>query len=80
MCNEGWLLIFFATRSRRRNVVMNESVQLYTCYSLNLRNYLYDNGLKYKLAARNPNSNKLFWVYVKDKKLDELLIKWATKK
>lgn len=59
---------------------MNENVQLYTCYSLNLRNYLYDNGIKYKLAARNPNSNKLFWVYVKDKKLDELLTKWATKK
>lgn len=58
---------------------MNEDVQLYTCYSLNLRNYLYDNGLKYKLAARNPNSNKLFWVYVKNKRLDELLIKWAAK-
>lgn len=59
---------------------MNEDVQLYTCYSLNLRNYLYDNGLKYKLAARNPNSNKLFWVYVKDEKLNKLLIKWAAKK
>lgn len=58
---------------------MNEDVQLYTCYSLNLRNYLYDNGLKYKLAARNPNSNKLFWVYVKNKRLDELLMKWAEK-
>lgn len=59
---------------------MDENVQLYTCYSLNLRNYLYDNGLKYKLAARNPNSNKLFWVYVKDEKLDELLAKWDTRK
>ena len=58
---------------------MNEDVQLYTCYSLNLRNYLYDNGLKYKLAARNPNSNKLFWVYVKNEKLDELLVKWGTR-
>lgn len=58
---------------------MNEDVQLYTCYSLNLRNYLYDNGLKYKLAARNPNSNKLFWVYIKDGKLDELLTKWAAR-
>ena len=58
---------------------MNDDVQLYTCYSLNLRNYLYDNGLKYKLAARNPNSNKLFWVYVKDEKLDGLLVKWGTR-
>lgn len=53
------------------------NIQLYTCYSLNLRNYLYKNGIKYKLAAKNPNSNKLFWVYVKDKELDELLTKWT---
>ena len=59
---------------------MSADVQLYTCYSLNLRNYLYSNGLKYKLAARNPNSNKLFWVYIKDEKLDELLTKWDTEK
>lgn len=59
---------------------MNESVQLYACYSLNLRNYLYDNGLRYKLAARNPNSNKLFWVYIKDKQLDDLLTRWMDKK
>ena len=57
----------------------NNEVELYTCYSLNLRNYLYQNGVKYKLAAKNPNSDKLFWIYIKDKKLDELLTKWSTK-
>ena len=40
-------------------------VELYCCYSLPLRNFLYENGLRYKLAALNPNSKKLFWVYVK---------------
>lgn len=59
---------------------MDENVQLYTCYSLNLRNYLNDNGLKYKLAARNPNSNRLFWVYVKNTQLNDLLTQWANKK
>lgn len=59
---------------------MNDDVQLYTCYSLNLRNYLNDNGLKYKLAARNPNSNRLFWVYVKNKQLNDLLTQWVNKK
>ena len=58
--------------------VMN--VELYCCYSINLRNYLYQNGLRYKLAALNPNSNELFWVYIKDKKLDELLTKWSNDK
>ena len=43
--------------------------KLYCCYSLNLRNYLFDNGLRYELAAKNPNSNQLFWVYIKNKKI-----------
>jgi hypothetical protein len=55
-------------------------VELYSCYSLPLRNYLYKNGLRYKLAALNPNSKKLFWVYLKDKKLDTLLAKWQSQK
>ena len=55
-------------------------VELYTCYSLPLRNYLRDNGMRYKLAALNPNSKKLFWVYVKNEKLDELLYRWSTNK
>ena len=54
--------------------------QLYCCYSLNLRNFLYENGLRYELAAKNPNSDKLFWVYIKDARLNELLTIWATKK
>ena len=55
-------------------------VNLYCCYSLNLRNYLYDNGMRYKLAALNPNSKSLFGVYVKDEKLDRLLNEWSANK
>lgn len=53
--------------------------KLYCCYSLNLRNYLYEHGLRYELAALNPNSQRLFWIYIKTKELDELLTKWSTK-
>lgn len=56
------------------------NVELYCCYSLPLRNFLYKNGLRYKLAALNPNSKKLFWVYIKDEKLDKFLNEWATNK
>lgn len=52
-------------------------VELYCCYSLNLRNFLYSKGFRYKLAALNPNSNKLFWVYIKTKELDEALTEWT---
>lgn len=55
-------------------------IKLYTCYSLPLRNYLRDNGLKYELAALNPNSKKMFWVYVKSAKIDKLLNEWSANK
>ena len=54
--------------------------ELYCCYSLNLRDYLYQHGIRYKLAALNPNSKKLFWVYIKTKELDKLLTEWSTRK
>ena len=57
-----------------------ENIELYCCYSLNLREFLYKNGLRYKLAALNPNSKSLFWVYVKDEKLDKLLSEWSASK
>lgn len=59
---------------------VDKDIQLYCCYSLNLRNYLFENGMRYKLAAKNPNSDSLFWVYVKNKKLDRLLSDWSANK
>lgn len=56
------------------------NVELYCCYSLNLREFLFKNGMRYKLAALNPNSKSLFWVYVKDEKLDKLLNEWSANK
>ena len=57
-----------------------DNVELYCCYSLNLREFLYKNGLRYKIAALNPNSKSLFWVYIKDEKLDKLLNEWSANK
>jgi hypothetical protein len=57
-----------------------DNVELYCCYSLNLREFLYNNGVRYKLAALNPNSKSLFWVYVKTEKLDRLLNEWSENK
>ena len=55
-------------------------IRLYCCYSLPLRNYLIENGLRYKIVAKNPNSLKDFWVFVRDKKLDALLNDWTANK
>ena len=52
-------------------------VSLYCCYSIDLRNFINSNGLRYKLVAQNPNSKNIFWVYVRDERLDSLLSKWS---
>ena len=57
-----------------------ENIELYCCYSLNLREFLGNNGVRYKIAALNPNSKSLFWVYIKDEKLDKLLSEWSANK
>ena len=55
-------------------------MKLYYCYSINLRNYLTQNGKAYILCALNPNSYKRFWVYEKDEKLNTLLNEWSSVK
>ena len=57
-----------------------DKAKLYCCYSLNLRKFLYDNGVEYDLSALNPNSKSLVWVYIKDEKLDKLLSEWSANK
>ena len=52
-------------------------VSLYCCYSVNVRDFLKSNGVRYKIVAENPNSHKIFWVYVRDEKLDKLLNEWS---
>lgn len=56
------------------------SSSLYCCYSIKVRDYLKQNGIPYELVAENPNSHKIFWVYIRNEKLDEFLTKWSTKK
>lgn len=54
--------------------------RLYCCYSLNLRNFLYENGIKYELCALNPNSKNMFWIYIRTERLNKLLDEWSAEK
>lgn len=51
--------------------------RIYCCYSKNLKDYLYHYGIRYGCCGLNPNSQKLFWGYVKTPELDKLLDKWS---
>jgi len=59
---------------------MNNDIQLFPCYSLNLRNYLTSKNIKYKLVALNPNSHKMFWLYIDNEQLNKYLIEWKRTK
>lgn len=51
--------------------------KFYCCYSVQVRDYLYKNGVKYDLCALNPNTNNMFWAYIRNEKLDKLLNEWS---
>lgn len=51
--------------------------KLYCCYSVPLRNYLSNNGIRYEICAKNPNSNILMWIYIRTDVLNQYLKKWS---
>lgn len=59
---------------------MSEQKRIYCCFSLNLKNYLSENGVRYELEALSKSTHKTFWLYVIDKRLQELLQEWAARK
>lgn len=54
--------------------------KLYCCYSVQVRDYLYKNGVKYDICALNPNTNNMFWAYIRTERLDKLLNEWSSGK
>lgn len=51
--------------------------KLYCCYSVPLKKFLEDNGLKAEIKAKNCNTNCTFWVFIKTEKLDKCLKEWS---
>lgn len=51
--------------------------KLYYCYSVPLRNFLSENGIRYELCAKNLNSNILMWIYVRTDNLNQQSTKWS---
>ena len=53
--------------------------KLYCCYSVPLKNYLTQHKIRYELCAKNPNTDCMFWVYVRNEKLNKCLEEWSLK-
>lgn len=57
-----------------------ENKSLYVCYSIPQREYLKRNNIKYEVGGKSITTDKPFWVYVRNKKLDECLSNWSIMK
>ena len=55
----------------------NRYKNIYVCYSIPLRNFLYKNGIKYEVCGINPQSKKMFWCFCKNKELNKYLNIWT---
>ena len=51
--------------------------KIFCCYSIELRDYLIKNNIRYDVVGLNPTSHKMFWGFIKNNKLNELLEKWS---
>lgn len=54
--------------------------KLFCCYSVPLRDYLLAHGQKYEICAKNPNSDILMWIFIRNEKLNKLLCTWSQSK
>jgi len=59
---------------------MKSQKKIFCCYSVELRNFLYQRGIKYEVCALNPNNHQMFWVYVRDVELNKELTNWSNRK
>lgn len=51
--------------------------KIYCCYSLELRDFLISNGLRYDVVGLNPTSKRMFWGFIKNEKLNIFLNEWS---
>lgn len=49
---------------------------LFCCYSKELKNFLSILGFRYEVCGLNPNSNSMFWAYMRSEELHEALRRW----
>ena len=56
---------------------MNE--KYFFCYSYKLKTFLKEKGILYEFTGNNTNSNKPYWVYLRNEELGNYLGEWSRK-
>ena len=50
--------------------------KVYKCFSNKQKQYLMDLGFEYVTIARDPKSNNLFWLFLKDDNMEKALVEY----
>lgn len=50
--------------------------KLFPCYSIPMKNFLTEKGIRYELVGLHPETQKMFWVYIKNSNLQLALNEW----
>jgi len=51
-------------------------IKLFTCYSNNLMKFLVKNKIRYRITGENIKTKKQFWIFIRNRKLNNLLTQW----
>jgi hypothetical protein len=57
-------------------VNQNNKVELFPCYSFQLKDFLVKNGIAYKLVGLHPQTKKQFFVFIDDDEVKKLINEW----
>lgn len=52
--------------------------KLFPCYSIPMRNYFTQKGIRYELVGLHPVSKDMFWVYIKTIELEIAMNEWSS--
>ena len=50
--------------------------KVYKCFSNRQKRWLMDKGFEYVTIARDPKSNNLFWLFLKDEDFEKALLEY----
>lgn len=59
---------------------MKDNDRYFFCYSYPLKHFFEENGLEVITVAKNQTTNKRYWLFKGDEKLNELLEVWRLRR
>lgn len=63
----------------RLNLYNMKKSKIFPCYSIPMRDFLTQKGIKYEIVGLHPKTHKMFWVYIKNEELNKAMQEWSYK-